>query len=326
MVRADLLEGIDQTLRFARDLDAPFGGAQIIAFGDPFQLPPIVDDPELQRFFADTWGGSFFFDAPVWNDAQIRVMELQEVFRQSDPDFVALLNRVREGTCSEDDLMLLNTRVVDEWWEPEEGTVVLAPHNKTVSQINEDRLANLTGPLHLFRGTTTGNFDLRHVPADHELRLKVGAQVMFVRNDIGRRWQNGTLGVVTELDADSILVSVDGIAYSVETVVWEKYGYYYDPGVGSVETNVTGTYTQYPLKLAWATTIHKSQGQSFDSMALDLRARAFAPGQTYVALSRVTQLSGLHLLGEIQPSDIMVSPHVAAFFRRSREHKQGLST
>jgi ATP-dependent exoDNAse (exonuclease V) alpha subunit len=318
MVNADLMDAIDRALRQARARKAePFGGVQIVLFGDPYQLAPVPGDADERAYFADTYRSMWFFDAKVWREASLRVFELTEIHRQHEDDFKAMLNAVRHGRVTKEIADRLNA--VGARPAPDDGTITLATRNDTVNRINASALRQLPGRVLTAKAEISGDFGSRTYPADEALELKVGAQVMFLRNDTGQggdgpRWVNGSIGTVTRIDS-TVFVDVDGHVHEVEPTTWEKYKYTYDPTQKKLSKDVVAEFTQFPLRLAWAVTIHKSQGKTYDSAIVDLGSRAFSPGQTYVALSRITSLDGLYLTRPLRPSDIMVDDNVRRFMR-----------
>jgi ATP-dependent exoDNAse (exonuclease V) alpha subunit len=318
MVNADLMDAIDRALRQARQRAAePFGGVQIVLFGDPYQLAPVPGDADERAYFADTYRSMWFFDAKVWREADLKIFELTEIHRQHENDFKAMLNAVRHGRVTKEIADRLNA--VGARPAPDDGTITLATRNDTVNRINASALRQLPGRVLTAKAEISGDFGSRTYPADEALELKVGAQVMFLRNDTGQggegpRWVNGSIGTVTRIDS-TVYVDVDGHIHEVEPVTWEKYKYTYDAGKKKLSKDVVAEFTQFPLRLAWAVTIHKSQGKTYDSAIVDLGQRAFSPGQTYVALSRITSLDGLYLSRPLRPSDIMVDDNVRRFMR-----------
>jgi ATP-dependent exoDNAse (exonuclease V) alpha subunit len=310
MVRADLMDAIDARLRQAHNNDLPFGGAQVIMFGDLYQLPPVVDEGLIQYFEA-IHGGYFFFHAHVWKTARFAIYELTQIFRQKDPVFKDLLNAVREGTVDDVQIEQLNER--SRVAIPDEGVITLAATNALVSQINESRLAQLPGKVHEYKAEIRGNLERSAFPTEEELQLKVGAQIILLRNDKDGRWVNGTIGTIHALKEKEISVRVGGMVYRLSPETWEKISYTYNPATRSVEEEVISSFTQFPLRLAWAMTIHKSQGQTYQSVVLDLAHDAFAPGQLYVALSRCTSLEGLYLKTPLKRGHILVEPKITAF-------------
>lgn len=316
MVRADLMEAINRKLQLARGNELPFGGIQIVMFGDLYQLPPVVTDGQLRRYFDHNYGGIYFFNAPVYKETELKIFELNHIFRQKDEEFKRLLNAIRNGQHSSAILDELNKNT--EIPLPESGFVTLAGHNATVSRINHQKLESLPGQEKIYVAEIFGNLKESSFPTEKELRLKVGAQVMLLKNDKQKpaRWVNGTLAVVTKLSDDVIKVSIDGVEHSVSKETWNSIRYYYDHEKRKLEKEVTSSFTQFPLRLAWAITIHKSQGQTYQSVAIDLSEGAFAHGQTYVALSRCQSLERLYLTSPIKPEDIIVDQDIIEFMKR----------
>ena len=321
MVRADLLDAIDERFRKACNTNVPFGGKQIIMFGDCYQLPPVVDK-DLMQYFEHTYNGYFFFNASVWKQAEFKIFELTQVFRQKDPIFKDVLNAVRDGTVVDSQIEQLNTRCGVPI--PADGTITLAPTNSLVTNINQERLQMLAGEVYEYKATVTGKMSKSTFPTEEIIELKVGAQVVLLQNDKDKRWVNGTVATVTSLKRysrekkteDEITVRVDGIDYILEKATWEETKYEYDVEADEVKAEVVSSFTQFPVRLAWALTIHKSQGQTYQSVALDLTTSTFAPGQMYVALSRATSLEGLYLKMPIKRQDIIVDAKVIAFMAK----------
>jgi ATP-dependent exoDNAse (exonuclease V) alpha subunit len=316
MVNADLMDAIDRALRQARQRKAePFGGVQVVLFGDPYQLAPVPGDVEERAYFADNYRSMWFFDAKVWQETSLRRFELSEIHRQHELDFKLMLNAVRHGRVTKEIADRLNG--VGARPKPDDGTITLATRNDTVNRINAAALRRLPGRTLTAKAEVSGDFGQRNFPADETLELKVGAQVMFLRNDSGQggdgpRWVNGTIGSVVRIDSN-VWVDVDGEVHEVEPAVWERFKYTYNPLTKKLTKDVAAEFTQFPLRLAWAVTIHKSQGKTYDSAIIDLGARAFSPGQTYVALSRLTSLDGLYLSRPLRPSDVIVDRNVDRF-------------
>ncbi|PFG30238.1 ATP-dependent DNA helicase [Paramicrobacterium agarici] len=315
MVNADLMDAIDRSLRQARQRKSePFGGVQIVLFGDPYQLAPVPGDPEERAYFADTYRSMWFFDAKVWLDAPLTIVELTEIHRQHDVDFKRMLNAVRHGRVTADIAERLNT--MGARTPPSDGAITLASRNDSVNRINNAALARLPGRSLSAKAEINGDFGGRAYPAEETLELKQGAQVMFLRNDGGNdggpRWVNGTIGTVTKITSN-VFVEVDGEEHEVEPATWEKYRYSYSPITKRLKREIVAEFEQFPLRLAWAVTIHKSQGKTYDRAIVDLGTRAFSPGQTYVALSRLTSLEGLYLSRPLRPSDIIVDRDVQRF-------------
>ncbi len=318
MVNADLMDAIDRSLRQARQRrHEPFGGVQLVLFGDPYQLAPVPGQGDERNYIADTYRSFWFFDARVWQETQLKVIELTEIHRQADADFKHMLNAVRFGQVTAEIAGILNDTGART--PPDDGTITLATRNDIVNRINAAALAKLPGRALKAEAEVSGDFGKASFPADESLELKVGAQVMFLRNDTGgggegQRWVNGTIGRVVKIDVN-VFVEVDGEVFEVEPVVWEKYRYSYLAATKKLKKEIVAEFTQFPLRLAWAVTIHKSQGKTYDSAIVDLGDRAFSPGQTYVALSRLTSLDGLYLTRPLRPRDIIVDKDVERFMR-----------
>jgi hypothetical protein len=321
MVRADLMDGIDQMLRLNRGRpEDPFGGVQMLFFGDVFQLQPVVGSDEEAKYFSSYYRSPHFFHARVFDEAQYEIIDLQEVYRQKDRGFIGLLDAIRMDQAGDTQLRAINSRFRPGLADDEtEFRITLATTNDIVATVNERRLARLTTPLFTYVGRIEGKFPKESLPGDVELKLKSGAQVMFVKNDMARRWVNGTIGKVVELAQDHIAVQVEDrggtFTYDVPLATWEVRKHKLDYASYSITTEVVGSFTQYPLKLAWAVTIHKSQGLTFDDAIVDLGAGAFAHGQTYVALSRCTSFEGLILKTKVRRKDIIVDYAVTEFYR-----------
>ena len=344
MVNADLMDAIDRSLRQARRRRAePFGGVQIVMFGDPYQLSPVPPRGDELRYIRDHYRSFWFFDAQVWAGpsadgsairsdglldlgrvgAPLHIRELREIHRQADAGFKAMLNAVRHGVVTAEIAGQLNAAGARPVQEPSDGEppiITLATRNDIVNRINQRHLEALPGPVQTARAEISGDFGRGEAyPADTDLQLKVGAQVMFLRNDLGGaradgpRWVNGSIGTVTRIAGGTVRVDLDGEDVEVEPTVWEKYRYAYDPASRKLTRDIVAEFTQFPLRLAWAVTIHKSQGKTYDRAIIDLGSGAFAPGQTYVALSRLTSLDGLYLSRPLRPSDILVDADVRRF-------------
>ncbi len=303
MVRCDIVDAIDYTMRKTLRNMQPFGGKQVIFVGDMFQLPPVVKQGAEYELMHDLYNTNdfFFYKADVIKRMRLVKIEFQKVYRQEDEDFLRILENVRLNKTMPENLMHLNERVSQP--TKEDGAVItLASLNKTADTINQKRLAEIEAEEYIYEGTVQGKFEEKRFPVDLTLKLKVGAQVMFTRNDQHKRWVNGTIGKVIKLTKDEIQVTTDGgNTYVVPNCSWESYSYEYDKESKKMKKELMGTFTQYPLRLAWAITVHKSQGMTFDKMYLDLSRGMFAAGQLYVALSRVRSLNGLFLSRPIIP-------------------------
>ena len=315
MVRCDIIDAIDYTMRKTLRSLLPFGGKQVIFVGDMFQLPPVVKQGAERELMRDLYRTDdfFFYKADVIKRMRLVKIEFQKVYRQEDQDFLHILENVRLNKATPENLMHLNERVCMP--TKEDGAVItLASLNKTADAINQKRLAEIDSEEYTYEGTVTGKFEEKRFPVDLTLKLKVDAQVMFTRNDPQKRWVNGTIGTVTKLAKDEIQVTTDGgDTYTVPCCSWESYSYEYDRESRKMKKEQVGTFTQYPLRLAWAITVHKSQGMTFDKLYLDLSRGMFAAGQLYVALSRVRSLSGLFLSNCIIPQYAHTSREVLAY-------------
>ncbi len=322
MVRADVLDGMDRFLRVNRENIQPFGGVQVVLFGDLFQLPPVVTrDPVEQSLFHDYYQTPYFFSAHVCQepDFQLDMLELRKVYRQESRHFLRLLEAIRINELDRDDLDDLNERRVLNF-QATEGYITLCARNATADNINRKELSQLTTPEYEFLADIKGTFDPALYPTEAALRLRKGAQVMFVKNDpLGeRQYVNGTIGKVVALDFETIIVEVeeaDGKKRRIEVPLleWEILRYKSGP-TGAIEAESIGSFRQYPLRLAWAITIHKSQGKTFDRVLLDLGGGAFEHGQLYVALSRCRTLEGIVLRQLIRPQDVITDERVVDFY------------
>ena len=318
MVRADLMDGIDKSLRLHRNSDEPFGGIQMVFFGDLYQLPPVVVGEELNNYFRTHYQSQYFFIAKVFDKFKFSIIELQTVFRQKDPKFINLLNNIRVGKVLDNDLMTLNTRVVPNFSPVKNDLfITLASTNAIADNENSRRLNELTTPSIKYIANVTGSFEKNAYPTSQILELKQDSQVMFVKNDAGRRWANGSIGSIKSITNEKIMVELNGTSLEVPKETWELIEYVYNKVEKKIEQIVKGTFEQYPLKLAWAVTIHKSQGQTFEQVVIDLGNGAFAHGQTYVALSRCKSFEGIILKQSIRNRDIILDNKVQSFMQNA---------
>ncbi|MBK7476334.1 MAG: AAA family ATPase [Haliscomenobacter sp.] len=319
MVRADLLDHIDYFLRINRDSPLPFGGVQVVFFGDLFQLPPIVSQDQEAWVYHSLYATPYFFSADILRHGfSMEALELKKVYRQTDRRFLRLLDSIRLNVADRDDLDELNDRVIPNF-EPEDFYITLTARNATADQINLKELAKIDAKEHVLPGKVSGEFNPNLFPTDLALRLKPLAQVMLLKNDPDKRFVNGTIGKILRVEPDKLRIQIeDGQGneseLDIEPATWEVLRYKTSPdNPDQIESEVMGTFTQFPVKLAWAVTIHKAQGKTFDKVIIDLGKGAFEHGQTYVALSRCRSLEGVVLRRPIRPQDIMTDERVVEF-------------
>lgn len=324
MVRADVMDAIDFSLRLHRKSSEPFGGVQMIFFGDLFQLPPVVASPEEKQYFRSIYTSPYFFAANVFRKhVDVHMIELTKVYRQNERTFVRLLDAIRTMQFDLDDLESLNERYLPEAII-EEPFITLCSINSLANQINATKLASIEHPSFYYSADISRDFNEKLYPTDYKLELKKYAQVVLLRNDPEKRFVNGTLGTVIFLDEDQIVIKIqkeDGTSFDLDLprMTWENQRYRLTTEKeGSIESEVIGSFTQYPVRLAWAVTIHKSQGKTYDRVAIDLGRGAFEHGQSYVAFSRCRRLDGLYLKKPLTSRDIMVDETVVEFYEKKR--------
>lgn len=319
MVRADIIDAIDRILRvYSHNLREPFGGKQILLVGDVFQLEPVVKSDEreiINRFYPTP----YFFSAKVFSEIDLVSIELKKVYRQTDKVFVNVLDHIRTNTAGAADLQLLNTRYGTSIQHSEEDMyITLATRRDNVDFINDKKLTELPGDPIVFHGEITGEFPESSLPTQKDLILKPGAQIIFIKNDYERRWVNGTIGTVSGIDEEGTIyvITDDGKECDVKKDSWRNIRYKYNEQKRQIEEEELGVFVQYPIRLAWAITIHKSQGLTFSRVVIDFTGGVFAGGQAYVALSRCTSLEGIQLKKQISRADIFVRPEIVSFSER----------
>lgn len=324
MVRADLLDCVDKFLRLnGKSPSLPFGGAQMIFIGDLYQLPPVVTSKEKQ-LFETYYSSPYFFDSRVMKELSYEFLELDKIYRQKDNVFIDVLNGIRNNSIKDEQFQLLNSRAEAHHAHPANSfRITLTTTNDLASRINQEHLNGLAAPLHSFMGEITGEFDRAYCPTEIELKIKPGAQVMLLNNDPSGRWVNGTIGEVKAIKrkegVDVHVVKLrGGETVEVKPYTWEIFHFRYDETRGRIESETAGAFRQYPLRLAWAVTIHKSQGKTFENVNVDFGRSVFACGQAYVALSRCTALGGITLIRPLRRNEVFVDWRIVKFMTASR--------
>jgi len=324
MLRADLLDCIDVSLRHHRgEENLPFGGTQMVFIGDLYQLPPVVAGQEEQKLFQTLYTSPYFFSAKSLEELNMERLELKKIYRQKDDNFISLLNKVRNDTLSYDDLVQLNERYDPNFKEDDTKNFIITLNttNAAANTKNMQELDKLKTPQETFHGEVEGGFKNKSLPTLMELELKIGAQVMLLSNDPAGRWVNGSIGKVTDITFDDLvgddLIVIElnnGKTIELKKHTWNIHKYFYNEEKRMIDTENIGSFTQFPLRLAWAVTIHKSQGKTFDNVIIDIGRGTFAHGQIYVALSRCTSFKGITLKTPIQKRHILMDFRIKQFF------------
>lgn len=306
MVRSDMMQAVDNSLRLNRGSRQPFGGVRMILSGDLHQLPPVVE-ADVEPILTASYGGAWFFKAHAFSNGAFRLAALKKVFRQEEEEFLRILNGLRAGRLSHDDEAILRSRISGRTPADASTThVVLTPNNAAAWRINQMRLAELPGEPRGYSAALEGQFEPKAFPTEEVLELKPGARVMMICNDPSGRWVNGSIGTVAALGDTDVFVTLNGETHRVAQQAWEKFRYDFDQAKNSVSRQVVGSFKQLPLRLAYAVTIHKSQGMTLDKVFIDFDNGMFAHGQAYVAFSRCRSLGGLELSRPLRPRDVII--------------------
>jgi len=321
MVRADLLDCIDKFLRLnGKNKNKPFGGVQMIFIGDLYQLPPVIKGKE-REIFKKHYKSQYFFDAKVFENLEMEFIELEKIYRQKDPQFIELLNAVRNRSVTEQDIKEINKRLNPDFEPPQNDFYInLTTTNDLSNMINEKELLKLKGELFNFKGKIKGKFDKKDLPTENDLKLKINSQIMLINNDPMHKWVNGTIGKIIDIKKDEkeaiILELSNNKKVKVGKFTWDIYKLYYNKETKTLDSDIIGSFTQYPLRLSWAVTIHKGQGKTFDKVIIDIGKGTFSHGQVYVALSRCTTLDGIILKKPIEKKHIFMDWKIVNFLTK----------
>jgi len=329
MVRADLMDCVDKFLQFCLENKKSFGGLQMIFIGDLYQLPPVVVGKGEREMFKTVYSSPYFFDAKVFDEFDVEIIELKKVYRQKDDNFIKLLNKIRNNSVDNSDIKLLNTRYKPDFdYGDDEFYITLTTTNKIAGLINKEKLAELDVKSRFYSANVIGDFDYKHYPTLDELEIKIGSQVMMLNNNFEGGWVNGSMGKIVDIEADEktgidILVVYlnNGDVIGVYPYTWKVFRYFYNKEKKILDSEAVGSFTQYPISLAWAITIHKSQGKTFDKVVFDIGNGSFAHGQVYVGISRCTSLSGLVLKKPVLKKHIWMDFRIANFLTKYQYQK-----
>lgn len=322
MVRADMMDCIDLAMKHHLKSKKPFGGVQMIFIGDLYQLPPVVSGPQEKELFKTHYKTPYFFSAKIMEDLPVEFIELEKIYRQKDPEFIELLNKIRNNSVEDIDITKLNKRFSPDFDEnkSEKFYITLTTTNDAADLINQKKLETLPSKYKQYNGSISGDFENKHLPTAVDLDLKIGAQIMMLNNDTGKRWVNGSVGKIIDIQVDLetgedfLIVKLnDGKTVEVTKYTWEVYKYLFDKKHSRLDVEIMGSFTQYPIRLAWAVTIHKSQGKTFDNVVVDIGKGSFTHGQVYVAISRCTSFEGLILRKQIQKRHIWMDFNIVRF-------------
>ena len=330
MVRADLLDCMDAFLRiYGPDMNKPFGGVQLIAFGDLYQLPPVLTRTDA-KIFREHYASPYFFDAKCFPSLNLKIIELKKIYRQKEKTFIELLGKIRHRTVTDADMALLNQRYdTGHQFDPDEFILHLTTTNAMADRINQAQMARLESTSAVSEGEVLGDFEQKFLPTQYLLELKEGAQVMLLNNDSQGRWINGTIGHIRALPQEPGLDPVEvelenGVMVEVYPFTWEMYKFFFNEDTAAVESEEVGAFRQYPIRLAWAVTIHKAQGKTFERVIIDIGAGTFSHGQAYVALSRCRSLEGMFLRRPVAKRHILLDTRVVNFMKQAETDERNV--